>query len=451
MIDMEIPIAIADEIASWRGVFAHRINGSDASDLLRRAAADLWQALEINKTVYPECQDLAHQEVVDALNDLATSAEIPPDDAQFIFAESFRAPGANGAGAAHEARDKPKSIILTNAEFVSQFEPLDYQIDGVMQRGFFYALTAPTNAGKTAVAVRIAAHVAPGTPLAGHEVLSGKVLFFAGENADDVRMRWIKTCEEIAIDQAAENLFWISGRLSISAMRERINAETDQHGPFNLIIIDSAAVFFEGDDENSNTQFGNYARMLRTLVEIKGGPSILVLCHPIKNYSLDNLVPRGGGAFLNELDSNLVLVPISEAPKVSELHWHAKHRGPDFAPISFKLTSGTSERIKDSKGRLIWTVTAAPLTRDEVDAAESTGNLRQEELLGAMERRPGASMARLAEACGWTYATGEPNKSLVQRAMADLERRGMVKLKDGHWTLAWKDQKQGKNARYDRD
>src|SRR5262245_34984295 len=106
-------------------------------------------------------------------------------------------------------------------------------------------------------------------------------------------MRWIKTCEELMLGEAAENLFWIDGRLSISAMRDRINFDSNQYGPFNLIVIDSAAAFFEGDDENSNAQFGNYARMLRTLDNISGGPSILVLCHPVKNYSLDNLVPRG--------------------------------------------------------------------------------------------------------------------------------------------------------------
>jgi hypothetical protein len=337
-------------------------------------------------------------------------------------------------------------LISTNAEFVSQFQPPDYLFDGIIRRRFLYGLTAPTNAGKTAVAIRLAAHVALGTPLGRREVAQGKVLFLAGENADDARMRWIKMCEELAIEQAAENVFWIPNRLSISAMRERINTETNQNGPFNLIIIDSAAAFFECDDENNNSQYGNYARVLRTLVAIRGGPSILVLCHPIKNFSLDNLLPRGGGAFLNELDSNLVLIPVSETPKVSELHWHGKHRGPDFAPISFKLTPRTSEKIKDSKGRLIWTVTAAPLTRGEVDAAESTGIRRQEELIAAMQRQPGASLAKLAEACGWTYASGEPNKSLVNRTMTDLQKRGVVKLEGGHWTLTKTGQKEAKKS-----
>ena len=36
-----------------------------------------------------------------------------------------------------------------------------------------------------------------------------------------------------------------------------------------------------------------------------GEPCVIVACHPVKNASDDNLIPRGGGAFLNEVDGNL--------------------------------------------------------------------------------------------------------------------------------------------------
>jgi hypothetical protein len=175
------------------------------------------------------------------------------------------------------------NLIQSNAEFIKRFVPPDYLFDGIIQRRFLYALTAPTNAGKTAVGLRLAVHVITGWPLVKLTVEQGKVLFLAGENPDDVRMRWIKQCEDLGIGWAVENMFWIAGRLSISQMRQRIDQETEKHGPFSLIVIDSAAAFFEGDDENSNAQYGAYARMLRTLVKISGGPTILVLCHPIKN------------------------------------------------------------------------------------------------------------------------------------------------------------------------
>ena len=82
----EISVVVADSIASWRRIFAGR-NGADARTLLRRAAGDLFETLEINRTVYPQSQGVARQEVVDALADMADVSGIGPDEAQYIFAE----------------------------------------------------------------------------------------------------------------------------------------------------------------------------------------------------------------------------------------------------------------------------------------------------------------------------------------------------------------------------
>jgi phage/plasmid primase-like uncharacterized protein len=327
------------------------------------------------------------------------------------------------------------ALIISSRELVTSFVAPDYLIDGLIQRRFLYSCTALTHAGKTNVTLRLAAHVAFGLPLGDREIEQGKVLFFAGENPDDVTMRWIKLCEEMKIDDQTDQVFWRKGSLSINKMRQRINAETKKHGPFALIIIDTAAAYFEGTEENSNTEYGNFARMLRTLVNIYGGPTILVNCHPIKNATLDNLIPRGGGAFLNEVDGNLVLKTISEAPKVVDLHWQGKFRGPEFAPIPFMIIPGFSERIKDSKGRQISTVYAKPLTAAERATAEDQGQMNQDKLLKAMKARDGASLSELAEFCGWYYKTGEPNKSLAQRSMEDLEARSLVKKEHGRWTL----------------
>jgi hypothetical protein len=261
------------------------------------------------------------------------------------------------------------------------------------------------------------------------------VLFFAGENPDDVTMRWIKLCEETKTDPETDQVFWVSGIYSIKKLRRVIDAQTRKCGPFALIVIDSAAAYFEGDEENSNTQLGAYARMLRTLVEIYGGPTILVICHPVKNADPDNLVPRGGSAFVNEIDGNLVLKIISEAPKVVDLHWQVKFRGPDFAPIPFALTPGYSEHIKDSKGRQISTITAKPLSAGERATAENLGRGNQGRLLSVMKEHNGASLVELAKLCGWFYKSGDPNKSLVERMMHDLEAQRLVKKEGGRWKL----------------
>jgi hypothetical protein len=75
------------------------------------------------------------------------------------------------------------------------------------------------------------------------------------------------------------------------------------------VVVDTSTAYFSGDDENSNVQALEHAKWLRSLsTRIPANPTILVCCHPTKNSGEDALVPRGGGAFLNELDGNLACV-----------------------------------------------------------------------------------------------------------------------------------------------
>jgi hypothetical protein len=156
--------------------------------------------------------------------------------------------------------------------------------------------------------------------------------------------------------------------------------------------------------------------MLRSYIDtIAGGPTIIVTCHPIKNYDLDNLLPRGGGAFLNEIDGNLVAIKPADS-MIVELHCHGKLRGADFAPIPFQLTAGTSEKLKDSKGRNIVTVTARHITEDEQTTAMNRNRSEQDQLMRAMHDHPGASIAQLAMACSWLTSdnsTGRRNSRFL--------------------------------------
>jgi hypothetical protein len=293
-------------------------------------------------------------------------------------------------------------------------------------------MTAPTGAGKTCVAMRVAAHVAFGLPLSGRAVKQGRVLFLAGENPDDVCMRWIKLAEEMGVDVNTDRIIWLGARLPLSnkAIRKQIDAEVASlAGEVALVVADTSAAFYEGDDENSNVQLGNHARMLRTFVDLPGGPTVLVTSHPVKNPDMENLVPRGGGAFVNEVDGNLVCV--AQGGGLIDLHWHVKFRGPDFEPIPFKITPGQSEKLTDSDDEKIWTVTAAPVTAAEQEAVMDTAQRRRDDLLVTMQGQPGASLKELAEAAGWRTKEGEPYKMLVHRVLKELRDRGLAKQRRG--------------------
>jgi hypothetical protein len=250
-------------------------------------------------------------------------------------------------------------------------------------------------------------------------------------------MRWIKLLDDRKIDPKEANVFFVPGSLALSnkALRDQIMKASEANGPFSLIIVDTSAAFFEGDDENVNTQMMTHAKMLRGLIDlIAGNPTVIVTSHPVKHFSRENMIPRGGGAFLNEMDGNLTCMKV-DGTMVTELHWQGKFRGIDFGAIPFRLEVGKTDKLKDSKGRLLWTVTARDITATERDAAEDAGQKNKAQLLAAMAKMPGASLADLAQEVGWTTKDGKPYRSLVQRLLSALREDKLVKKESGRWAL----------------
>lgn len=340
---------------------------------------------------------------------------------------------------------KPPSgpLILSSAQFVAGFVPPSYLIDGLLQRRFVYSMTGPTGHGKTTVMLCIVYHIAQGLPLDGREVEKSRVLYFAGENPDDVRMRWIKLCEEKRVEPDDMDVFFLPGSPPIgnAEIRAMIDRETKEHGPFGLLVIDTSAAYFQGDEENNNSQLHEHAKMMRSFVNLPGGPTVVVTCHPTKNPDLTNLLPRGGGAFLAEMDGNLVCI---KNDPIVRVHWHGKFRGPDFAPLLFKLLPGTSDKLVDAKKRKISTVTATPISETEEGDIERAQWLRQAEMLVLLldEGNARLSHSEMATKLGWLHKDGvTPNKQVAHRTMAALVARKLVEREGGRHVLTDKGRK----------
>jgi hypothetical protein len=375
-----------------------------------------------------DANEIAKRHGADALRDHIDKAEV------------FRPAAAiedeareNRQGAEHQAPDIGVRLVKTLREFLDGFVPPDYLLDGILQRRFVYALTAQTGHGKTALALLIARIVGGSDPkatLGKHGTEKGQIVYFAGENPDDLRMRVLGD-EHLYKDDKARISF-IPGTFSIEAMRARIEIEIKQLGGVDLVIVDTSAAYFNGKDELSNTEMGAHARMLRTLTTLPGGPCVLVLCHPVKHVTdPSQLLPRGGGAFLAEVDGNITLW--KHDGKLLDLHHTDKLRGPGFDPISLRLETVTTTRLMDKKGRLIPTVRAVWISDAETERATEDARSDEDSLLKAM-LIPGKSIAQLATACGW-LTKGEPHKSKVDRTMKRLAADKLVTKKRDTWML----------------
>jgi hypothetical protein len=349
-----------------------------------------------------------------------------------------RAQKFNGNGGDQSAHDVRPPPILSKCDFLKGFVPPDYLVDGILQRRFIYALTGQTGHAKTALALLIAELVSSTSvaALGTHDVERGRVIYLVGENPDDIRMRVIGADAQRDDDPCKDRISFIPGVFSISEMQAVIVAEADRLGGVDLVIVDTSAAYFLGQDENANPQMAAHTRMLRTLTTLAGGPCVLVLCHPIKHVvDPSQLLPRGGGAFLAEMDGNLTIWRRDDV--LVELHHCGKFRGAGFEPMTFRLEKITTPNLTDKKGRLLPTVRAVLISESEEE--KQAQHLRSDEdaLLAALLKESDRSVANLARACNWISQTGEPYKSKVHRTLERLSRakpKLVAKIRD-RWAL----------------
>lgn len=243
-------------------------------------------------------------------------------------------------------------------EFTADFVAPEYLIEGVMQRGRLYTLTAPTGAGKTAAMLYASTAIATGNQFCGLDVEQGDVLFLAGENPDDVRARVIATMKFYGIRPDECHLHFIAGTFSIRQDMDRLREEAGKLPNLVLIVVDTFAAYFDGEDENSNAQALDFARVIRKLTSLASKPVVVMPAHPIKNASRNNLSPKGGSSLVNEVDGNLTLW---NDDGLLSMHWQVKHRGPDFEPLKMELEKYTCAELMDRKGREMPTILAKPV------------------------------------------------------------------------------------------
>lgn len=345
----------------------------------------------------------------------------PPADREILDSMSGKPKGA------------PRELPLSSfSAYVGSFIAPDYLIDRILIKGRVYSLTAATGHLKTAWATYAALCVACGVPMAGLEVRQSKVLLLSGENDEDQKARTIATSQEFGLTPPDENFHVLSGSQGIGSLTPRIKDINEEHGPFGLIVTDTSIAYFGGEDENTNTEMQQHAEFFRDFTRMAGAPTVLILCHPTKNPTKDNLIPRGGGAFLNAVDGNLTLWKTAER---ATLHWQGKFRGASFEPMDFQMRMVTLNGRVDAKGKPIESVVIAPL-----DDAGLARMLREEwtdenKVLDEMLRCPQDSIADWARALHWVSESGLPQKSKVHNILLDLERDKLVTLERKKWVL----------------
>lgn len=326
--------------------------------------------------------------------------------------------------------------ILTGATFVSRHVPPVWLINGIVQRSRLYACTSLTGHGKTAVWLFNACMIHAGRMIGQLNTFKGNVLILAGENPADLEARMLGMAHAYNLPVGALPYVLPGGFPMTDEEAQALKLEISGLGvQLALIVGDTAASFFPGDDENSNVQAGAYGRTLRGFTECEGNPAVVVLSHPVKFATHGNLLPRGGGAFLNELDGNLTLWSDSVG-EVTELHWCGKIRGPDFSPFGYQLST-VPTGLTDETGHAEMTIFAEPMSEDAVADHSKQVLANEDVVLRSLRDHPDWSYAQIAREAGWVDEDDQPMKPRVQRAMRELAESKLVKQprKNARWEL----------------
>jgi hypothetical protein len=324
-----------------------------------------------------------------------------------------------------EKRPEKGPLLLDALTWLDQSTPMEWVIDGLIQRGQLYAMTAVTNHGKTAIGLLLALSVAAGVQFAQRDILPGKVMILCGENPDGFRTRLHATLENMGLERSdiAGRVTVLPQALPLAGCAEQILEEARaQTGDYSLVLVDTSISYYSGDDEDDNLQARTHAWHLRALAELPGRPAIIANCHPTKSADRETLLPRGGGAFLNEIDTNLTVWAEGET---AHLHWHRKKRGPDFDPIPFEFHGKSIEE----HGRAIPTVVAAYITEQRDIELRAKRRQTDDKLLREMFDRPDDGYRDWARACGLS------GPSAVYRVMERLKQDKLVEKYRGTMRL----------------
>lgn len=319
------------------------------------------------------------------------------------------------------------------ADFCANYEAPEYLVDGVLQTRRLYTLTAPTGHGKTAAMTYLSQCIATGGQFCGRDVEQGAVLFLAGENADDVRGRFIAIADKHGLSFARLPIHLVGHGFSIRSEMPKIEAFAATIPNLRAVIVDTFAAYFDGDDENSNSQALDFTRLLRRLADLPSGPCVLVPSHPVKNASKDNLAPRGGSALVNEVDGNMT---IWRTETVAEISWQTKWRGPPFDPLSIEFETVTCDTLRDKKGRLMPTVIAKPVLMVRAAELSAETESRENRALAAIQRNGRITTDALAAEIGTPRTTAfRVRKRLLELRWIKKKGRAYLLTADGEAAL----------------
>jgi AAA domain len=318
---------------------------------------------------------------------------------------------------------EPDPIVIEGSQFANEYVALDFLVDNIIEEGRLYALTAPTGTGKTAVALSIAEAVAMGVSYAGNVTKQSQVLFLAGENPEDVRVRLMALYERNPQLKASGNIHFIAGTFNIASKMDWMVNYLKDHPKIRIVFVDTAQAFYTGKESNNNTEQVAFAKGFRKINAL--GVAVVIMAHPVKNPTKDRNEPYGGGGFANEIDGNIALW--KDDSGAVEFYWCKKFRG-SFESFKLRLDVVESSTAKNTKGDSRSTVLASVISDDEVNAMNKKTTEDDSATFSLVKNNSQLKANDIAKEMQWNRSDKRPDPARAQRSLDRLVKYNYLTL-----------------------
>ncbi|MGY0559730.1 AAA family ATPase [Luteimonas sp. A277] len=267
----------------------------------------------------------------------AAWSKLTPFDggAAVLFAAAMKAGWTNTATAPAVAVPAARPLTFSRVGELLNEPPPEYLIDGWLVVDTLAGMIGRSGSGKSFCALTMALCIATGKDFFGCEVKAGSAFMLAGEGRAGLTRRakaWA-TVNGAALD--AVPLF-IADRLpplteNVGAIIAAIGTLLAEHGPPRLIVIDTLARAFNGEDENSAAAMSQFVAALDRMRAELQGVTVLIIHHT----GHDGTRARGSSAYYAALDIE-IMIERDKHDRVSMNNTKSKDAAPPD-PMIFEL------------------------------------------------------------------------------------------------------------------